>query len=598
MTDRTNLAAVPLNYPHSSGPAATRPPRVWPPLLLLAMFWVAYSVLRWTELGVGAGFFGFVILMGGWLIELLLIAVWWLGFSRVGRPERLLVVAAAVVGCAAAVALSHKSMYQFMFMGPGLPLVVTAWTLVLVVARSWPAGLRRAALVAALVVSWSAFPLLRTEGLGGDMQFALNWRWTPTAEQVYLAQRSGEPLAKPDAAAALTLQPGDWPAFRGPDRDGVQHDVSFESWATSPPKQLWKRRIGPAWSSVAVVGDRLFTQEQLGPNEAVVCLDAATGNTVWSQQDEARWDDTQSGPGPRATPTFDAGRVYALGATGILNCLDAATGDVKWTRNILTDSKTEKPNWGFSSSPLVTGGLVIVFAGGTPEKTLLAYHTDSGSPAWSAAAGKVSYVSPQLATVAGKPQVLFVSDRGLTAFDPATGDELWIVPTSAGNPGVPQATQPRVIGDNQVLFDAGADEGAELVEVAHDSQPWTATRRWVSPKFKPSFNDFVIYKDAAYGFDKLMFTCVDLKTGKPLWRGGRYGSGQVLLVTDPRGAQLVIVAENGDLVLVAADPASHRELARFPALKGKTWNHPVIAHGKLFVRNAEEIACYELPIKP
>src|SRR5262249_42252999 len=222
----------------------------------------------------------------------------------------------------------------------------------------------------------------------------------------------------------------------GPNRDGNLRGVRIATdWDAAPPTLVWRRRIGPAWSSVVVVGERLFTQEQLGGGEAVVCLDAASGRTLWSHRDEARHEDVQGGAGPRATPTFADGRIFALGATGILNCLDAATGDRKWFRDIAADAGTKVPMWGFSSSPLVVGNRVVVFAGGDSEKTLLAYRTDSGKPAWSAPAGKVSYSSPQLAPLGDGTQLLFVSDRGLSSFDPSSGAVLWEHPIPPGNPG-------------------------------------------------------------------------------------------------------------------------------------------------------------------
>src|SRR5262249_7875394 len=147
----------------------------------------------------------------------------------------------------------------------------------------------------------------------------------------------------------LSLRPGDWPGFRGPNRDGSLRAVRIATdWDAAPPKQLWRRRVGPAWSSVVIVGGRLFTQEQLGEGEAVVCRDAATGRTLWSHKDAARHEGVQGGAGPRATPAFAGGRLFALGATGLLNCLDAATGDRQWFRDLTADARTQVPLWGFS----------------------------------------------------------------------------------------------------------------------------------------------------------------------------------------------------------------------------------------------------------
>src|SRR5262249_6825993 len=160
--------------------------------------------------------------------------------------------------------------------------------------------------------------------------------------------------------------------------------------------------------------------------------------------------------------------------------------------------------------------------------------------------------------------------------------------------GIPLTIQPRAVGRNRILFDAGADIGTSLVTLNDSAGAWTAEEVWVSRQLKPSFNDLVVHGDAIYGFDGQIFTCLDLQSGKRRWKSGRYGSGQVLLLGDQ--PLLVVVGETGEVVLVATDPNAHRELGRFQAVDGKTWNHPVIAHGRLYVRNAEEIACCELQL--
>jgi len=449
-------------------------------------------------------------------------------------------------------------------------------------------------LVAAICLIWAAFPFFGSDGVGGDFQPTLRWRWQATGEELYQAElkRNAE-TAAPVLSQSVSLHPGDWSGFRGPNRDGEVSGVRIATdWNTTPPRLAWKRRIGPAWSSMAVVGDRVFTQEQVGDSENVVCLDAATGRTAWSHQDAVRHSDALSGPGPRATPTFADGRLYALGATGVLNCLDAVSGERRWSRDIAADAGAKKPMWGFSSSPLVVGDLVIVFAEGDSAKTLLAYKTDSGKPAWTASAGKLSYSSPQLASLDGVAQILFDSDQGLTAFDPSSGAVLWKQSTPPEGPGLPQSVQPQVVGKSAVLFDAGANTGLTRIDLSHENQSWTPTERWVSRQMKPAFNDYVVHDNAIYGFDGRIFTCIDLETGQRRWKEGRYGSGQVLLLADQ--PLLLVLTDTGEVVLVAADPDRHQELGRFQAIEGKTWNHPVIAHGRLYVRNADEMACYEL----
>jgi outer membrane protein assembly factor BamB len=343
-----------------------------------------------------------------------------------------------------------------------------------------------------------------------------------------------------------------------------------------------------------IVGNRLFTQEQRGEIEAVVCLDSATGRELWVHQDRARFSENLGGVGPRATPTFAEGRIYALGATGILNCLDAATGEPTWSRNITVDSGANEgklPIWGFSSSPLVVNEIVIVFAGGEGQQNILAYRAESGEVAWTAPASHDSYASPQLVSLSGEDQILFFGDLGLTAVDPASGTVLWEHAVAA--PGEPRSVQPHLLGGTQVLL-SGANSGTAMVDVTRDGDEWHSAERWISKDLKPFFNDYVIHDGFIYGFDGKIFCCVDSQTGKRRWKQGRYGNGQVLLIADQ--ALLLVISESGEAVLLAANPKQHEELGRFQAVTGKTWNHPVIAHDRLYVRNAEEAACYELKL--
>jgi outer membrane protein assembly factor BamB len=581
-------AAEPQDHP-AAGPAAR--PRLRTPVVLVGLFWLLYSLPRWLEL---VTFVKFLSAMAVCALMTLLFLIWWLRNRRIARGERLAGLAAAVVGGLLAVLLCQDTFGTMGVLLFGMPWVLTAWTAWLVVSRNLSARGRRLGLVAVLCLTWGFFPLVRWDGLTGEQGAELHWRWTPTAEEQYLRERAQAPRAEVAPGEALTLRAGDWPGFRGPGRDGVVRGLQIATdWKESPPRPLWRQRVGPAWSSVAVVDGRLFTQEQRGESEAVVCLDAATGKEVWARLDAIRFWESISGAGPRATPAFAEGRLFALGATGILNCLDAATGERHWWRDIAADSGAKLPTWGFCSSPLVVGGVVTVFAGGDGPGGLLAYHTDSGEPAWTAPAGQVSYTSPQPAALGGREQVLFFSDRGLTAVDPGSGVVLWEHVVAI--PGAPRSIQPHPVGPGQVLIASEADFGTALLDVTHDGS-WHAEQRWASRALKPSFNDFVVHEGHAYGFDGAAFTCIDLQTGQRRWRQRGYDHGQVLLLADQ--SLLLVVAEGGDAVLVKADPDKHQELGRFEAVRGKTWNHPAVAGGRLYVRNAEEMACYELAPAP
>jgi outer membrane protein assembly factor BamB len=591
----SEVAHVPSDrQPVQPAAEAVQRPRVWPAIVLVGLFWAFTLVCRWIEMPLFVRFMSQLISVS---LLLLLFTGWWLVNRRRGWVERFLGLGAVAAGGVAAAFLADRTLPVITLLLLAVPWVFTAWAVWLLVARGAAPPLRRLGLLAVLFLSWGAFTLVRMNGLTGDLDPDVHWRWSRTPEDLYRAERTaaGGPAAGGAAAVvpatAPALQPGDWPGFRGPERDGTVHGVRIATdWDTTPPRLLWRRRVGPAWSSVAVVGDRLYTQEQRGDAEAVVCLDAASGREVWAHEDAVRFWDAQSGAGPRATPTFADGRIYALGGRGTLNCLDAATGERKWANDIIADSGAKVPIWGFSCSPLVEHGVVIVFAGGEGPKGLLAYDADSGEVAWSAATGRNSYSSPQPATLGGRPQVLFLSDGGLMALDPASGAVLW--EHAGAGPGMPPSIQPHPVGDAQVLLPITKDPGLELIDVSPGEDSGSPARRWVSKDLQPSYNDFVIHDGCLYGFDGSLFCCVDAKTGKRRWKEGRYGHGQVLLLTDQ--PLLLVTAESGEAVLVAANPERHEELGRFQAINGKTWNHPVIAHGRLYVRNAEEMACYEL----
>ena len=224
------------------------------------------------------------------------------------------------------------------------------------------------------------------------------------------------------AAPAEARTGADWPGFRGPDRNDIVRGVRINTdWTASPPVELWRRPIGPGWSSFAVQGDLLYTQEQRGDDEMVSSYKVTTGQPVWRHHDTARFWEANAGPGPRGTPTLSHGRVYTFGGTGILNALDANNGAVVWSRNAATDSHANLPDWGFSSSPLVVGDLVIVAASGT----LVAYDRATGEPRWSRPAGGEGYSSPQLLTIGGVAADVQLSGDGAIGVAPDAGTLLW-----------------------------------------------------------------------------------------------------------------------------------------------------------------------------
>lgn len=394
----------------------------------------------------------------------------------------------------------------------------------------------------------------------------------------------------PSIETNLALANPEWPGFRGADRSGSWHGPMITTnWSDHPPRQLWKVPVGPGWSSFAVAGNLLFTQEQRGPMETVVCYDATTGHEIWSRQYEARIEDPMGGPGPRATPTLANGGLFVTGATGMFLRLNPATGEVVWQKNLKEVAGRETPMWGFASSPLVIGSNVIVWAGGKDGKGLLAFDVETGALRWSAPTGDHTYASPQLGTIAGEELVLMLSNDGLVLVEPATGKvRLNYEWKFSGY----RALQPRVVGGDTVLVGTPMNVGTRALRITKVKGELVAEELWTSRSLKPDFSDMVTYQGYIYGNDGGFLTCLDLKTGRRIWKGDRYGKGQVLLLEN--AGLLLVVAEDGRVHLVRADPNEFVEVDSFKALEGKTWNHPVVVGDTLYVRNSQEAAGFQL----
>jgi outer membrane protein assembly factor BamB len=444
------------------------------------------------------------------------------------------------------------------------------------------------------VVAMSITLLLRNEGVTGAYAFDLKSRWSATPGLDSMPPSTTAPIVAPTAGTAIdaAIATAEWPGFRGADRMGHTKVPKLATdWTANPPKLLWKKPVGAGWSSFAVAGAFAFTQEQRGANEVTVCYDIATGNEVWTQQREARFDEPMGGPGPRATPTLADGAVFTASASGVLLRLKASTGEVVWQQDFKKLAGREPPMWGYASSPLVTHSMVIIYAGGAGDKGVMAFDAASGQPKWSVPCGPESYSSPQLSKVLGEESVLMLSNTGLLILDPTTGKvKLSYEWKFEGY----RALQPTVIGDNVVLLPTPMSEGTRAIRISNKGDQLATEDLWTSKHMKPDFTELIAHKGYLYGIDGSMFSCVDLKTGIRVWKDGRYGKGEAVLLES--SDQILIAAEDGRVVLLQADPTAHKELTSFVALKGKTWNHPVLVGDKFLVRNGSEAACYQLPI--
>ena len=499
-----------------NSPTPHKPLRLWPGVLVVALQWLIMFGLPLIVPGQGgtaivAGFVGGLVVM-----------LWWLFFSRAPWLERLGVIVVMVVAVAATSRLVHESiangMMGFMPFVYAFPLLSLALVVSAVVSRGLSIGRRRVSMVTAIVLACGVLTLLRTGGLTGDAESDVHWRWTPTPEERLLAEARNEaevrpaapapstpespspaparaepvpPVAAPTAAKAESpsaeipaaratsdrestrgegpamserrLTRVEWPGFRGPGRDSTIAGLRVETdWAKSPPVELWRRPVGPGWSSFAVSGAHIFTQEQRGDDEMVSAYSLKTGEPVWRHRDAARFWESNAGPGPRATPTLSNGRVYTLGGTGILNVLDARDGAVVWSRNAASDTGRKVPDWGIASSPLIVGDVVIVAAAGW----LAAYDAATGKPRWFGPKDGYGYSSPQLSTIGGVEQVVLVNGPGAIGVAPSDGTVLWKYEWAGDS-----IVQPAVIAGGDLLIGSGsgiADKTGMLrVNVAH-----------------------------------------------------------------------------------------------------------------------------------
>ncbi|MCC6821971.1 MAG: PQQ-like beta-propeller repeat protein [Verrucomicrobia subdivision 3 bacterium] len=429
--------------------------------------------------------------------------------------------------------------------------------------------------------------LFRIHGVTGDLLPILEWRWK---QPDTMAMPMGQPTPSARGTKPIIQTTNDFPQFLGPHRNAqVEGPTLARDWQAQPPQKLWSHPVGAGWSGLAVLDHYAVTQEQRGDEEMVVSYDLLTGKVLWSHADPAHYNTIIAGEGPRATPTIVSNRVYTLGATGILNCLDLETGARIWSKDIIKDNQAKVNGWGMAGSPLVVDQKVIVNAGGPNDHSLVAYDAATGNFVWGGGNTGADYSSPLLVTLAGVRQILIFAGR-VSAHDVDSGKVLWDYPWPGGHPHI---AIPVLLPGDRVLISSGYGTGSELLQIkkAVDGK-WSSTRIWKSIRLKAKFTN-VVYRDGfIYGLDDGILVCLDAADGSLKWKEGRYGHGQVIL----SGPLLLVMDEGGDVVLVEPVPLEHRELTRFTALPGKTWNPPALAGTYLVVRNDKEAACYRLPV--
>jgi len=611
--------------------------RVWPAYWIVGVA-LASVIVIWQFAGGRGRQWQIIPTMIVGLLAAAGLLTWWVCFSRAARRQRLAVLAIAVVVVATTMSLVTVRGVT----GDWVPILAFRWTrppapvespvalvsapqtgaaastsgpaLAPAVAPAAPASpaatateapastvaptaaSHPAASAASSAAAPSAVPSV-APGAGSNVAASGASSSASTPASTVAAAPAPAAAATATVAAAATAPPaprvpGDFPQFLGPGRNGILRGFRLaRDFDAHPPRLLWRQPIGDGWAGFAIVGDLAITQEQRDQEERVVAYDLRTGRARWRHADRTRYQTFIAGIGPRATPSVADGRVFAMGATGILNALDLATGRLLWSHRVVEENGAEQPQWGKAGSPLVIGGRVIVSAGGAAGRSLVAYDAIGGAPIWAGGTGEASYSSPIIAELAGRRQIVIFNARTIAGHDPETGALLW---EHDWPPGSPNVTTPVPLPGDRLLVSAGYGLGAKAYRLEAGADGALQVRvDWESPRLKSKFGNIVLHGGFAYGLDDGVLACLDPATGERKWKAGHYGHGQILLVED----LLLVQTEEGEIVLIEPSPDGLRELTRFVALDGKTWNPPALAGALLVVRNDREAAAYELPAR-
>lgn len=391
------------------------------------------------------------------------------------------------------------------------------------------------------------------------------------------------------SAEVVAQAGGNWPQWRGPNRDGISTETGLlKQWPADGPALVWKAAgAGTGYSSVAVTGGRIYTMGLRGDREYVIAFDVATGKQVWATAHGGAYRDSR-GDGPRGTPTVDGNTLYALGGNGDLSALDVATGKVNWTMNILKKFGGSQLQWGISESPLVIGEKVLVNAGG-PEASVIALNKKDGSVIWKSQSDKAGYSSAMPVKIGNTTQVVFFTDRRALGLDLNTGKLLWEYARASND--VANVATPVVRG-NRVFVSSDYGTGAALVEVKADG---TAQEVYFTKEMRTHHSTSILIGDYLYGFSSGILTAMRFDTGEVAWKDRSVGKGSLVYAD----GNLYAFSENGVVGLVEATPAAYREKGRFRIKQESlpTWTHPVIAGGRLYLRDQDTIYAYDVKEK-
>ena len=392
------------------------------------------------------------------------------------------------------------------------------------------------------------------------------------------------------AALILTLAPfalaDDWPQFLGPDRNGISKESGWNS-DVSKAKVLWTAEVGLGFSSFSVAGGKVYTLGHADGNETVYCLDAATGEVKWKQSYPCDKIAKYYEGGSSSTPTIDGSSAYVLGKEGQFHCFDAGTGKVKWKKDLKEELGARTPEWGFSASPLILGDLVIVQANCTA-----AFKKESGELVWKTSPFQQAYGSPYPFEKGGKTYIADLNTEGLIVVDATKGNV--VAQTRWKTTFNTNSTTPIVHGDH-IFLSTGYGKGCGLFKFTGSDLEEVYT----SKDMANHMNNSILHEGHLYGFHgnahgggRAVFRCIDFKTGKTKWTQDGLGCGSLTMAD----GKLIIFSERCDLVIAEASPEAYKEISRKSAvLKGRSWTQPVLANGRIYVRNVPgDVACVEV----
>ena len=391
------------------------------------------------------------------------------------------------------------------------------------------------------------------------------------------------------AGQAMAQSAAVWPQWRGPNRDGISKETGLlKQWPADGPPLVWKATgAGSGYSSFSISDGKLYTMGLRGDREFVIAFDVATGKEAWATAHGSAFRNDR-GNGPRGTPTVDGNRVYALGGNGDLSALDARTGKIVWTKNVLKEFGGSNIQWGISESPLVLGNKVLVNPGG-PGASIVALNKTDGSLIWKSQSDGAGYSSGVPVEINGATQVVFFTKERAVGLDAKDGRLLWDYSRPSNN--VANVATP-VVRANRVFISSDYGTGGGVVEIKPDNK---AEELWFSKDMRNHHSSSVLIGDYLYGFSSSILTAIKFDTGEMAWRDRSVGKGSLVYAD----GNLYCLSEKGVVGLVEATPTGYKEKGRFKIPQGdlETWTHPVVAGGRLYLRDQDTIYAFDVKQK-